>query len=160
MFAFAFFAFAISEKIIISSLFGSKSHFKYLVQIGRELQHRGHSIQYISFSHNVKYVRDNFNFTTQLIKQNIQLPDYYFGNLDKVESEYQLNQILGKWLINDYKENYLQLSSMFKSEKPDVVICDFLAIACSDAAKKLNIPLIVGIQSIDAHCTLSIVTFL
>lgn len=147
-----FMAFSFSEKIFISSLLGSKSHFKYLVQIGQELQHRGHTIEFISYSHNVDYVKDNLNITTKIITPNNQLLDESNSNWSKIESESQLYHFLGSWILHDYSKTYKQLAMIFQSEKPDMVICDFFAVSCSDVAKKLNIPLIIGIQNIDSGC--------
>ncbi|KXN66850.1 glycosyltransferase family 1 protein, partial [Conidiobolus coronatus NRRL 28638] len=133
----------------VSILFASRSHVKYLLEILEEVSKRGHRITFLSMDE-MKRFGNGYNLTHySLGKEKLTVSDYegmdpfikgdnIFTNMINVKDD----------LVNLYKASFPRYEKFYSEEKPDLMICDFIANGCLDSAAKNSIPMIIGYQSL------------
>ncbi|KAJ9057860.1 hypothetical protein DSO57_1018464 [Entomophthora muscae] len=144
-------------KVMISMGIGTNSHIKPLLEIGTILQERNHSVFYTSFGSNEKFNKpyqlpfvslgneadSAWNPRTMMKQQ--------FNRRDAGEPSSAMLKSFTEISTSIYDKTYPLILSVMEQENPDVVLCDFIATACRDAAQMLGIPLITGFQSTDIY---------
>jgi UDP:flavonoid glycosyltransferase YjiC (YdhE family) len=121
--------------ILISMGVGSPSHVRYLFEISKELVKQGHKITYAASTEKKEYTKG------------YDVGWYDMGPLPefKRNRDYVFN-----FLIPIYDHFFPKLDGLIKKTEPDVVICDFFSNACIDYCQLHRIPVIVGMQPLDA----------
>ncbi|KAI9296115.1 UDP-Glycosyltransferase/glycogen phosphorylase [Neoconidiobolus thromboides FSU 785] len=121
---------------------GGKSHIRLHLEIGKELKRRGHKVSYASSTDQIGWA-DSYNFTKINLGPNPvsdELHSRVIKALTKQTLAYSTLSLFSyAGLELSYKMVYNGLKKQFEEEKPDLVICDFLLVACFDIASKMNI---------------------
>ncbi|KXN66852.1 glycosyltransferase family 1 protein [Conidiobolus coronatus NRRL 28638] len=129
--------------------FGSRSHVKYALEIVQDFGKRGHRVTYLSMDEMKKF-GNGYNLThyslgdvKMIFNGEKELKPYvrgdgYFDNVYGIRDD----------LANLYKESFPAYERFYREEKPDLMICDFLANSCVESAAKHSIPMIIGYQSL------------
>ncbi|KXN68405.1 glycosyltransferase family 1 protein [Conidiobolus coronatus NRRL 28638] len=133
----------------VSITYASRSHIKYLLEILKDVSKKGHRITYLSMEEDKRFAK-GYNYT-----------HYSLGNIKKSVSEtdgmepasrddstFKNVAGLSQALANYYKESFPVYEKFYREEKPDLMICDFVAISCVDSAAKNTIPMVMGFQSL------------
>jgi UDP:flavonoid glycosyltransferase YjiC (YdhE family) len=138
--------------IALSSTLATRSHIKYLFEIAQHLRDRGHNIIYVApkesfkfskpynyteydiggIAYNLKDLMKSVN-TEELIKENSKDPPKSFSNT----------------IAYYYEATFSSYEKLYRSQKIDLIVCDFFSPVCTDSARKNNVPLIVGFQGLN-----------
>jgi len=143
--------------IVLSVILGTKSHAKTILYIGEEMLKRGHEVVYMSTLLSAKYAQD-FNISTIVLKtpENIQDSEQkmkeFQEKLLKFRSTLTQDISIAKSIstvfniiANDlYEKAVFGLLDAFQKRKPDLVICNFMGMACVDVCAHLNISYVVS----------------
>ncbi|KXN66854.1 glycosyltransferase family 1 protein [Conidiobolus coronatus NRRL 28638] len=133
----------------VSMTFGSRSHIKYLLEILEDVSKRGHRITYLSMDE-MKRFGKGYNLTHYSLgdekitvsegdgMEPFSTGDETLGNMAGMREDFE----------KYYKESFPVYERFYKEEKPDLMICDFVAHSCVDSAAKNTIPMIFGFQSL------------
>jgi UDP-N-acetylglucosamine:LPS N-acetylglucosamine transferase len=138
------------KTIHISSTGGGISHIAWTLEIGKVLAQRGHNVSFITTDPNVKFGAP-FQPDIKTISMGPHLSKVEFRDLFDIEDTFSASMITAyRTLIEDiYKRDFYSYLDIFASSNPSLVICDQMALPCFDAAKQLNIPMIL-------HMTMSL----
>ncbi|KAJ9063931.1 hypothetical protein DSO57_1035777 [Entomophthora muscae] len=142
-------------KVMVSMGLGTNSHIKPLLEMGAILRERNHTVFYSSFESNRK-----FNKPYQLAFVSLgddrdagwnqrSLMKKQFTKRENPDPSRDMATSFGMVAAPVYDKSYPVILKVMEQERPDVVLCDFLATACRDAAQMLAIPLITGFQATD-----------
>jgi hypothetical protein len=134
--------YATPKTIVLCSMLGGKSHIKYMLEISKTLADRGHHIIYASSEDQTHWARP-YNFTEysfgpnpvsdELNRQVTQSLSMDTLSLDTI------NILTHAGTIINYHMVFEGLVKLFKQQKVGLVVCDFLVIACMDAANHMNV---------------------
>ncbi|KXN65266.1 glycosyltransferase family 1 protein [Conidiobolus coronatus NRRL 28638] len=137
--------------IALSSTFGSRSHIKYLFEIAQHLRNRGHNIIYAAPQGNFKFNKP-YNYTEYDIGGVIHNTRDLMKTFDIEEMIKDSMKIMSKHFTNIttyyYEETFNNYEKFYKSQKIDLIICDFFSPVCIDSARKSGVPLIGGFQGL------------
>lgn len=138
------------KTIHISSTGGGISHIAWTLEIGKVLAQRGHNVSFITTDPNVKFGTP-FLPNIKTISMGPHISKVEFRDLFDVDKPLSAPVTAAyKTLIADiYKRDFHAYSEIFESSNTSLAICDQMALPCFDAAKKLNIPMIL-------HMTMSL----
>ncbi|KAJ9049262.1 hypothetical protein DSO57_1026495 [Entomophthora muscae] len=135
--------------------FGSFSHIKSLLEMGKVLEKRKHRVTFAAFDacekYNELYQIPFISLGKSIDKSKIlreQMKKGY-GTRERVDTLKDMPNFFGELLSSSYDAVYPRLGEVIDQERPDVVICDFFSIACRDVAEMKGIPLITGFQTVD-----------
>ncbi|KAJ9069863.1 hypothetical protein DSO57_1014346 [Entomophthora muscae] len=139
-------------KVLVSMTFGSRSHIKNVLEIGKTLQERGHAVSYMAIDPYLKFA-DGFNFTRHCVgPKGLEIDDHRGISeinqtpvnpfLDTVEALIENLPIIYRLTMED-------ILKVVDDTSPDVIVCDFFSPSCIDAAYHRKIPLITGFQTLD-----------
>jgi UDP:flavonoid glycosyltransferase YjiC (YdhE family) len=138
------------KSIHISSTAGGISHIAWTLEIGKVLAERGHSV---SFSTSDVYVKFGLPYEPHIktISMGPHISKVQFRDLFDTEDPISARVTTAyKTLVRDvYKRDFFVYKDIFVSSNTSLVICDQLSLPCFDAAKALNIPMIL-------HMTMSL----
>jgi len=156
-----------NKYIVLSVIFGTASHAKSMLYIGEEMVKRGHEVIYMPTTITREFAK-GFNISTVPLKT----PEYRHTSKEEEEKETeQLKEKLIKFrtsltadvsiarsiatvfnrIADDtYEKAVFGLLDAFQKRKPNLVICDFMGMACADVCAHLNIPYMISIVSL-AH---------
>jgi UDP-N-acetylglucosamine:LPS N-acetylglucosamine transferase len=138
------------KNIHISSTGGGISHIAWTLEIGKVLADRGHNV---SFSTSDMYIKFGLPYEPHIktISMGPHLSKIQFRDLFDTEDPISTG-VTNAYvtLIGDiYKRDYFVYRDIFTSSNTSLVICDQLSLPCFDAAKALDIPMVV-------HMTMSL----
>lgn len=139
-----------AKTIHISSTMGGISHIAWTLEIGKVLAQRGHNVSFITTDPNMKFGVP-YQPEIKTISMGPHVSTVEFRDMFDVEELFSKSVSTAyKTLIEDtYQRDYYAYSHIFESSKTDIVICDQLSLPCFDAARRLNIPMIM-------HMTMSL----
>ncbi|KXN67770.1 glycosyltransferase family 1 protein [Conidiobolus coronatus NRRL 28638] len=137
--------------IMLSSTVGGRSHIKYLMEVSKPLRDRGHTITYAAPKGNHKF-NDPYGYNiynlgesivdSQKSMQETDIDDILRKGIDFMPS------LFDKVIDLNYEFYFTKYEKLFTTEKIDLIVCDFFAGPCHDAARKHSIPLMVGFQGL------------
>ncbi|KAJ9057356.1 hypothetical protein DSO57_1023539 [Entomophthora muscae] len=135
--------------------FGSFSHIKSLLEMGKVLEKRKHRVTFAAFDacekYNELYQIPFISLGKSIDKSKVlreQMKKGY-GTRERVDTLKDMPNFFGELLSSSYDTVYPQLGEVIDQERPDVVICDFFSIACRDVAEMKGFLLITGFQTVD-----------
>ncbi|KAJ9068225.1 hypothetical protein DSO57_1030814 [Entomophthora muscae] len=144
-----------SLKVMVHMGLGTNSHIKPLLEIGAILRNRNHSVFYAAFDSNKKFNKpyqlpfislgkdDNSVFNQRALMK------HQYSKRDSQDPSKVMTRFFGKIAPVIYDKTYPEIFKVMEEERFDVVLCDFIATACRDAAQMLAIPLVTGFQATD-----------
>jgi UDP-N-acetylglucosamine:LPS N-acetylglucosamine transferase len=138
------------KTIHIASTGGGLSHIAWTLEIGKVLAQRGHNVSFITTDPNVKFGKP-FQPDIKTISMGPHISQVEFRDLFDIEMPFSPSVTKAyRTVIKDcYKRDYYAYLNIFGNSNTALAICDQMALPCFDAAKKLNIPLIM-------HMTMSL----
>jgi UDP-N-acetylglucosamine:LPS N-acetylglucosamine transferase len=138
------------KTIHISSTVGGISHIAWTLEIGKVLAERGHRVSFLTtdiyVKHGVPYQPHVQTISLGPHNSKVEFRDLFDTDQPmskKVTDAYQ------QVIRDTYKRDYLEYLRIFNESNTDMVICDQMSLACFDAAKKLNIVMVI-------HMTMSL----
>ncbi|KAI9292475.1 UDP-Glycosyltransferase/glycogen phosphorylase [Neoconidiobolus thromboides FSU 785] len=146
-------------KILINNDVGTRSHVKGIFEVGDYLSGLGHKVVFASQKSHERYTKE-YNISYHPLEGDVEIINSFkFISDGAKEIDIQWNfketlRVLPKLLSKAYRLNYPQLNQLLKEKSYNLVMCDFVAHACQDAARTNGIPLIVYYQSLDNIVTL------
>ncbi|KAI7894081.1 uncharacterized protein EV154DRAFT_415586 [Mucor mucedo] len=134
------------KTIHISSTGGGISHIAWTLEIGKVLAQRGHNVSFVTTDPNVKFGAA-FLPDIKTISMGPHISKVEFRDLFDVNDPVSLSVTTAyRTLIADvYKRDFNAYTHIFETSNTALAICDQMALPCFDAAKKLNIPMILHI---------------
>ncbi|KAI8647360.1 hypothetical protein BD408DRAFT_439191 [Parasitella parasitica] len=141
----------LDPKIIhISSTAGGISHIAWTLEIGKVLAERGHNVTFLTIDPFVRFGTP-YEPHIKTISIGPHISNVQFRDLFDTEDAFSTKVTSAyKQVIEDtYKRDYFAYKDIFSSSNTSIVICDQLSLPCFDAAKELNIPMII-------HMTMSL----
>lgn len=134
------------KTIHISSTGGGISHIGWTLEIGKVLAQRGHNVSFITTDPNVKFGAP-FLPDIKTISMGPHVSKVEFRDLFDVNEPLSTSVTTAyKTLISDvYKRDFNAYTHIFESSNTALAICDQMALPCFDAARKMNIPMILHI---------------
>lgn len=134
------------KTIHISSTGGGISHIAWTLEIGKVLAQRGHNVSFVTTDPNIKF-GSPFLPDIKTISMGPHLSKVEFRDLFDVDNPFSASVTKAyRTLITDvYKRDFQAYTHIFKSSNTALAICDQMALPCFDAAKKLNIPIILHV---------------
>lgn len=138
------------KTIHISSTGGGISHIAWTLEIGKVLTQRGHNVSFITTDPNVKFGAP-FQPDIKTISMGPHVSEVDFRDLFDIDMPFSpaVTQAYCTIIQDTYKRDYYAYLHIFESSNTNLAICDQMALPCFDAAKKLNIPMII-------HMTMSL----
>ncbi|KAJ9063925.1 hypothetical protein DSO57_1035771 [Entomophthora muscae] len=142
-------------KVMVSMGHGTNSHIKPLLEVGTMLRERNHTVFYSSLESYQKFNKPYQLPFVSLGKEKEVEGDMrtktkqFFSRIEATSASKDMAQSFGKMAPGAYDVIYPAILKVMGKEKPDVVLCDFIATACRDAAQMLGIPLVTGFQATD-----------
>lgn len=132
------------KTIHISSTAGGLSHIAWTLEIGKVLAERGHNVSFITSDLFVKfglpYEPHIKTISMGPYNSKFQLRDIF--DTENPFSASSLNTYAT--LVEDvYKGEYYAYKNIFASSNTSLAICDQMSLSCFDAAKALNIPMVL-----------------
>ncbi|KAJ9063711.1 hypothetical protein DSO57_1038077 [Entomophthora muscae] len=143
-------------KVMVHMSLGTNSHIKPLLEIGAVLRERNHSVFYSSFETNKKYNKPyKFPFISlgndADAEWDPRAMKAQYATRNHEDPIKEIAKTFGVVAPGVYDKTYPIIVQVMKEEKPDVVMCDFIATACREAAQMLGIPFITGFQPTDMY---------
>ncbi|KAJ9057109.1 hypothetical protein DSO57_1025756 [Entomophthora muscae] len=142
-------------KVMMNVGISTLSHARPLLEMGEILRKRDHDVIYVSHdfaeSFNKDYKFPFISLGNSSYEQ--QTPRSLFSKLYDLEETNPAKaaaSFFEQVVPLAYEETYERINKVLYEEKPDVILCDWMAAACRDAAQMNAIPLITGFQSLDA----------
>jgi UDP:flavonoid glycosyltransferase YjiC (YdhE family) len=134
---------ATKPKIFFLGTMGGISHTAWVLEILDLVSARGYNVSYVSYQANEKYIKnypDVGFIPLQIPRSSVQFRDFF--DPDQAYSKKSVAALTSyfKDTFADQVNDYL---TIMKTEKPDVMMCDHMVLACMDAAKHLNIPVVL-----------------
>ncbi|KAI8051793.1 hypothetical protein BDF21DRAFT_371722 [Thamnidium elegans] len=129
---------------------GGISHIAWTLEIGKVLAQRGHNVSFITTDPNVKFGVP-YQPEVKTISMGPHVSTVEFRDMFDVEELFSKSVVAAytKLIEDTYQRDYYAYFDLFESSKTDIVICDQLSLPCFDAARELNIPMIM-------HMTMSL----
>ncbi|KXN68653.1 glycosyltransferase family 1 protein, partial [Conidiobolus coronatus NRRL 28638] len=127
----------------------SRSHAKHLLEISQLLSSKGHSISYLC-SEDTKKFSKGYN-VSNVIVSNVKQDLTSTEKLPFTKKNYSSskNSIhVYKKVAEIYTKSFPNYEAFYKTQTPDLIICDWLSLSCIDSAAKFSIPMIIGYQSL------------
>ncbi|KXN66851.1 glycosyltransferase family 1 protein [Conidiobolus coronatus NRRL 28638] len=128
----------------------TRSHIKYLLEILEGISKIGHRITYLSMDEMKKF-GNGYNVSHYSLGDEKMTASEVDGGMEPFyRGDSMLKNMAG--LIEDigsfYKMSFRSYERFYREEKPDLMICDFVANSCIDSAAKQTIPMVIGYQSL------------
>jgi len=138
------------KTIHISSTAGEISHIAWTLEIGKVLAERGHNVSFLTTEPYFKFGTP-YEPHIKTISMGPHISKIQFRDLFDTEDAFSTKVTSSyKQVIEDtYKRDYFAYKDIFLSSNTSIAICDQLSLPCFDAAKELNIPMII-------HMTMSL----
>ncbi|KAL9551009.1 hypothetical protein MBANPS3_004464 [Mucor bainieri] len=138
------------KNIHISSTAGGISHIAWTLEIGKVLAERGHNVSFLTTEPYLKFGAP-YEPHIKTISMGPHISKIQFRDLFDTEDAFSTKVTRSyKQVIQDtYKRDYFAYRDIFSSSNASIAICDQLSLPCFDAAKELNIPMII-------HMTMSL----
>ncbi|CAO0792335.1 unnamed protein product [Mucor circinelloides] len=138
------------KTIHISSTAGGISHIAWTLEIGKVLAERGHNVSFLTTEPYIKFGTP-YEPHIKTISMGPHISKIQFRDLFDTEDAFSTKVTSSyKQVIEDtYKRDYFAYKDIFLSSNTSIAICDQLSLPCFDAAKELNIPMII-------HMTMSL----
>ena len=166
--------------IVLSVIFGTRSHAKPMLYIGEEMIKRNHEVAYMGTATTIRFAM-GFNISTILLKTPANTKpfksfasDMMVSDALKVNgySDVEIEELRKKtmelrkktaeqrsiavsiWaaanLVVDeaYETAVFGLLDAFEKRRPDLVICDFMGMACMDVCAHLRIPYVITVHTL------------
>lgn len=132
------------KTIHISATLGGLSHMVWTLEIGKVLAQRGHHVSFITTEPNMKFGIP-FQPEINTISMGPRITNVEFKDLFDLEQPFSpsVTAAYHRLIEDTYKRDYYAYYELFKSSNTSLVICDQLSLPCFDAAKKLNIAMII-----------------
>jgi UDP:flavonoid glycosyltransferase YjiC (YdhE family) len=133
----------------VSITYASRSHIKYVLEILQDVSKKGHQITYLSMDE-MKGFGNGYNLTHySLGDEKITVSegddmepysngDSVFTNMVGMREDFE----------KFYRKSFPVYERFYREEKPDLMVCDFVAYSCVDSAAKNTIPMVIGFQSL------------
>ncbi|KXN68649.1 glycosyltransferase family 1 protein [Conidiobolus coronatus NRRL 28638] len=135
--------------IAISAVMGSRSHTKYLLEISEILTNRGHNITYLCSKGTLEF-STGYNVTNLIVSDAKQeLVTFDWKPYTKKSSPTSFSGQFGNIVLEAYAKSFPNYEKYYRSQKSDLIICDFFSLGCIDSAAKFSIPMIIGYQSLN-----------
>ncbi|KXN66849.1 glycosyltransferase family 1 protein, partial [Conidiobolus coronatus NRRL 28638] len=136
-------------RIGVSITFASRSHIKYLLEILEDVSKRSHHITYLCMNEMSKF-GNGYNLTYYSLGD---VKMTYNGDSERApysggDSMFTAGKQMREDFASLYKVSFPAYERFYNEEKPDLVICDFMANSCVDSAAKNSIPMVIGYQSL------------
>ncbi|KAI9590829.1 hypothetical protein BDF19DRAFT_470281 [Syncephalis fuscata] len=145
--------------IIVGSTIGNKSHAIPMLEIIRELIKRGHQITFVSNDQSGEWATDQPTIKQVFLSagpngqadKRKRVEDLFVGfnyiDLDALDGSFY------KIVYADYEKKLVEfrrlLLDSYDGVTADLAMCDFICVACIDAAYELDIPFVVITMSTD-----------
>lgn len=134
---------ATQPKIFFLGTMGGISHTAWVLEILDLVRTRGYNVSYVSYQPNAKYIKNypDVGFIPLPIpSSSVQFRDFF-----DPERSYSKKVVaaLTSYFKDTFEDQVRDYLTIMKNEKPNVMMCDHMAIACMDAAKHLNIPVVL-----------------
>jgi UDP:flavonoid glycosyltransferase YjiC (YdhE family) len=136
-------------KIAISVNIGSRSHAKHLLEISQLLSSRGHHITYLCSEDTLKYSK-GYNISNVIvsdIRQDLTSSEKLPFTRKNYSSSKNTLYVYKK-VAEIYTKSFPNYEEFYKTQTPDLIICDWLSLSCIDSAAKFSIPMVIGYQSL------------
>lgn len=138
------------KTIHISSTAGGISHIAWTLEIGKVLAERGHNVSFLTTDiytkHGVPYQPHIRTISLGPHISNVQFRDLF--DTEEPMSK-KVTEAYRQVIQDTYKRDYYAYLRIFNESNTDIVICDQLSLPCFDAAKQLNIAMVI-------HMTMSL----
>lgn len=138
------------KTIHISSTAGGISHIAWTLEIGKVLAERGHNVSFLTTEPYIKFGTP-YEPHIKTISMGPHVSNIQFRDLFDTEDAFSTKVTSSyKQVIEDtYQRDYFVYKDIFSSSNTSIAICDQLSLPCFDAAKELNIPMVI-------HMTMSL----
>ncbi|KAI9362753.1 hypothetical protein BD770DRAFT_307506, partial [Pilaira anomala] len=132
------------KTVHISATLGGLSHIVWTLEIGKVLAQRGYNVSFITTEPNMKFGIP-FQPEIKSISMGSRITNVEFNDLFDLEQPFSpsVTAAYNRLIEDTYKRDYYAYYELFKSSNTSLVICDQLSLPCFDAAKKLNIAMII-----------------
>lgn len=134
---------ATQPKIFFLGTMGGISHTAWVLEILDLVRTRGYNVSYVSYQPNEKYIKNypDVGFIPLPIpRTSVQFRDFFDPEQAYSKKAVAALTLYFKDTFADHLNNCL---TIMKTEKPDVMMCDHIDLACMDAAKHINVPVVV-----------------
>ncbi|KAI9285617.1 hypothetical protein BC943DRAFT_352309 [Umbelopsis sp. AD052] len=134
---------ATEPKIFFLGTLGGISHTAWVIEILDEVRTRGYNVSYVSNQANEKYIKNypKVGFIPlQDPNTSVQFRDFF--DLEKPFSKKAV-AVVTTYFKDTYADQVSEYMTLMKTEKPDLMVCDHIAMACMDVAYHLNITVVV-----------------
>ena len=142
--------------ILVAIPLATATHIAGPVEYCKELAERGHRISWLGLAENTHWFGSE--------QERAALPFDFVGNLSVPRLNEKLSAMMPKIIEADfitiideffrvialeplYQQLYDNIQRIIRDDRPDVIVCDFFAIACVDIAEQFDIPLVVTMPS-------------
>lgn len=130
------------KKLLLCSMMGGKSHIKLHLEIGKILVERGHEVSYASASdqvgwgegYNIKPVDLGVNPLDEGLNRQVTA-----ALTSSTLSFSTLSIVIHAGVEISYRMVYEGLKREILANRPDLIICDYLLIACYDVASEMGV---------------------
>jgi UDP:flavonoid glycosyltransferase YjiC (YdhE family) len=126
---------------------------KYLLDILELLSAKGHRVTYVSIDKYKKF-GDNYSVTHHSLG-NIPIEvDDLVVDIDPFTSDVRMMDFLklsGQVFASLYAKTFPEYEKFYAEDRPDLMICDYVAAGCIDSAVKHTLPLVIGYQTFTYH---------
>jgi hypothetical protein len=134
---------ATEPKIFFLGTMGGLSHTAWVIEILDLVRTRGFNVSYVSNQANEKYIKNypEVGFIPlQDPNSSVHFRDFF--DLEQAYSK-KVMAALRLYFKDTFADQLSDYIHLMKTEKPDVMVCDHVAMACIDAANHLNITVVV-----------------
>ncbi|RCI02354.1 hypothetical protein CU098_009919 [Rhizopus stolonifer] len=132
------------KTIHFSSTTGGLSHIAWVLEIGQVLAERGHNVSFLTTD---MYTKFGLSYAPHIktISLGPHLSKVQFRDLFDTQETVSTRVTLAyKTMVQDtYKRDFMAYTDIFTNSNTSLVVCDQMALPCFDAAKALNIPMII-----------------
>ncbi|CEP18658.1 hypothetical protein [Parasitella parasitica] len=138
------------KTIHISSTAGGISHIAWTLEIGKVLAERGHNVSFLTIDPYIKFGVP-YEPHIKTISMGPHISNVQFRDLFDTDDAFstKVTDAYTQVIEDTYIRDYFAYKYIFSSSNTSIVICDQLSLPCFDAAKELNIPMVI-------HMTMSL----